>query len=139
MRRTRQWEKKKLQLHERQVDAASVTRTRTALNDGMYRRQRQAAEEHIAEVTCRHASLNLRTGKYCFPRGKQQEVFSEYASGTYSDLNVGFDRVRDRIYRMLAARRIDDEKLLEMTRNVEEDTNDVSLRFFNLLWESRWV
>ena len=137
--RTRQWEKKKLQLHKRQVDAAAVTRERTALNDGLYRRQRQAAEEHIADVICRHASLNLRTGKYCFPRGKQQEVFRLHASKTYSNLNVGFDRVRDRVYRMLAARRIDDEKILETTRNAEDDSSYVSLQIFNLLWESRWV
>ena len=129
--RTRQWEKKKLQTHKRQADAAAVTRSETALNDGLYRRQRQAAEEHIADVICRSASLNLRTGKYCFPRGKQQEVFRLHASKTYSNLNVGFDRVRDRVYRMLAERRKDDEEILKKAQSLEEDRSEVSLRFFN--------
>ena len=121
-------ERKQLQMHKRQADAAAVTRTETALNDGLHKKKRKDAEEHIAELILRFASLNLRTGKYCFPRGKQQEVFRWHASKTYSNLNVSFNRVRDRLYRMLAERRKHDEEILEKTRRLEA-REDVSLQF----------
>ena len=114
--RTRQQKQKQLQTKKRQADAAAVTRNETALNDGLYRTQRKDAEDHIATLVCRFAYYDSSTKKWRLARGKAKEVFDLHARKTYSDLNVGFNRVRDRVYRQLK-----EEQVPPVT--YEKDTN----------------
>ena len=121
--RTRQRERIHLQSKKRAADSAAATRKETALGDGLFKRQRQEAENHIAELICRFASFSHITGRYHFPKGKMKEVFDLHATKTYSDLNVGFERVRDRVYRLLSARKRDrqvEDKVTATEETIEE-------------------
>ena len=118
--RTRQEKRKQLQTKKRRDDSAALTRNETALNDGLYRRQRQQAEDHIASLICRFAYFDSSTKKWRLARGKAKEVFEFHATKTYSDLNVGFSRVRDRAYRQLKEKKVD---LDEIPVSNEETTN----------------
>ena len=131
--RTRQRERKHLQIKKRTADSAAVTRKETELGDGVFRRQRKEAENHIAELICRFASFSYITGRYHFPKGKQQEVFELHATKTYSDLNVGFKRVRDRVYRLLNARK-KDKQVEDEVPTTEEKSEDVSKYFYFTLF-----
>ena len=126
--RTRQSKRKQLQAKKRTADSAAVTRKETALGDGVFRRQRKEAENHIAELICRFASFSDVTGRYHFPKGKQQEVFELHATKTYSNLNVGFKRVRDRVYRLLNGRK-KDKQVEDEVQATEENREDVSKYF----------
>ena len=104
--RTRQEERKQLQSNKRKADAAAVTRNETALNDGVYKRERQQAEDHIATLVCRFASFDSSTKKWRLVKGKPKEVFELHAGKTYSNLNLGFTRVMDRVYKHLKQRNV---------------------------------
>ena len=125
MTRTRNQKRKQLQTKQQQADAAAATRYETSLNDGVYKKQRQKAEEHIASIICRSAEFDSSTQKFKVPRGKAKEVFELHSNKHFSGLNVGFGRVRDRVYSKLdtmkTSEKIVRERMIELRQNVEEE------------------
>ena len=125
--------------NKRQAASAADTRKETDLNDGLYKRQRQKAEAHIATLVCRFSYFDSSTQRYRFPKGKPKEVFQFHSTKKYSNLNVSMTRVMDRVYRQLSdmkkerdVHNVDDE---EEQEEEQEETNVSSyvLRFI-LLW-----
>ena len=116
-------------MKQRQADAAAATRYATSLNDGVHRKDRQKAEEHIASIICRFAEFDSSTQKFKVTRGKAKEVFELHSNKTYSDLNVGFSRVRDRVYRKLDTMKMSEimiDEIEELRQSAEEDEVEVS-------------
>ena len=94
------------------------------MNDGLQTKQRRQAEQHIASIICRHAcAKSSSSSKLAIPTGKAREVFDFHAGGAYSDLNVGFNRVRDRVYKKLRAET--GAILLEKEREEEIDNSSL--------------
>ena len=124
--RTRQANRRQLQSIQRKAASAAETRKGTALNDGLYKRQRQKAEEHIANLVCRFSYFDSSSQRYRFPKGKPKEVFQLHSTKTYSDLNVSMKRVMDRVYRQLSN--------MKKERDIQnvDDAEESNVSFFML-------
>ena len=123
--RTRQANRKQLQSIKRQAASAADTRKVTALNDGLYKRQRQKAEEHIATLVCRFSYFDSSAQRFRFQKGKPKEVFQLHSTKTYSDLNVSMKRVMDRVYRQLDTMK-KERGVQNVADNEEEDEQEES-------------
>lgn len=109
---------------KRKAEAAAKTRTETALNDGRYKKKRQDAEAHIARIICRHASdddVNIVGGGQ-----KSRDIFDYFAHNRYSGLSLKFNRVRDRVYKILRSgtNNEEDRKERDVATDKVEDDNE---------------
>ena len=63
------------------------------------------------------------------PRGKAKEVFELHSNKHFSGLNVGFGRVRDRVYSKLDTMKMSEimiDEIEELRQSAEEDEVEVS-------------
>lgn len=103
------------------MERYAITRSITDSLDGSSaaRTMRQQAEKHVAKIIVRHAFVKSTTGKYGLPRGKGLHIFEEMAAGTYSDLNIGWLRIKHLVYKLL--RDMNHEATVD---DMEDDSDD---------------